>query len=160
MRLYDSFSDKEAEELPSPFSDTSNPNVLRAYSLGIVNGISDTEFGPDLFLTREQAAAMLGRVYSAAFAQEISFSENGEKFSDDSLISPWAKNAVYFMAEYGIIKGVDGGNFAPRYITEEDELSGYGSATREQAVIMLMIFFPFSLLIMLYRKPYKLRRIA
>src|SRR6056297_3084307 len=45
----------------NPFEDTNNTEIIKANQLGIVNGMSSTEFGPNLLITREQVAAMMMR---------------------------------------------------------------------------------------------------
>lgn len=110
----------------TPFLDVNENKDLsfieRAYHLGIVNGVSETEFNPDGEITRQEAAAMLMRVYkNYAEAEKIS----GEvKFSDDEEIASWAKEDVYSINSLGIMQGVGANSFAP--------LDGY---TVEQAII-------------------------
>ena len=55
-------------------------------------------------------------------------------FVDDSDISAWAKDSVYFMVANGIINGIGDNRFAPRNTTTEQEAQGYATATREQAL--------------------------
>lgn len=98
------------------------PFIERAYHIGIVNGISETEFDPNGNITRQEAAAMLMRVYKnyAEFEDDrIDF-----VFSDDGKISDWAKEDVYNINALGIMQGVGENIFAP--------LDGY---TVEQAII-------------------------
>ena len=40
------------------------------------------------------------------------------------------------MASNGIIKGMEGGTFQPRAVTEEQQIAGYAQATREQAILI------------------------
>lgn len=129
----------------SPFTDTDDKYVATAYGLGITAGTSADTFSPDALLNREQAAVMLTRVYKAfAFdgwrlENDSSYSlefEQTKEFADDSKISDWAKNSVYFMAENGIIKGVSETEFAPKNTTEEEEELGYANATREAAILL------------------------
>ena len=110
----------------TPFSDV-NENIdlgfiERAYHLGIVNGISETEFKPDGEITRQEAAAMLMRVYKNYTQME---KISGEfKFSDDKDIAEWAQEDVYSINSLGIMQGVGENIFDP--------LNGY---TVEQAII-------------------------
>lgn len=109
----------------TPFSDV-NENIdlgfiERAYHLGIVNGISETEFKPDGEITRQEAAAMLMRVYKNYAKTEQTAA--GFKFADDSDIADWAKEDVYSINSLGIMQGVGENTFAP--------LDGY---TVEQSV--------------------------
>lgn len=67
VKLYEAMSGQTAQvPAQNPFKDTDDPEVLKAYDLGIVAGISGDTFGGDELLTREQAAVMLANVYKAA----------------------------------------------------------------------------------------------
>lgn len=138
VKLYESLSQKTADEVAdNPFSDTQNPEILKAYALGITNGTTENTFSPASFLTREQASTMLSRAYQASFALEkLPDFEKPKAFSDDDLISSWAKDSVYFMAAKGVISGVSATHFAPKPATDEEAARGYGSATREQSLIL------------------------
>ncbi|MDO4563226.1 MAG: S-layer homology domain-containing protein [Clostridia bacterium] len=110
----------------TPFSDVNENKDLsfieRAYHLGIVNGISETEFNPDGEITRQEAAAMLMRVYKNYAETEKTSGE--VKFSDDKDIAEWAKEDVYSINSLGIMQGAGENIFEP--------LNGY---TVEQAII-------------------------
>ncbi len=138
VKVYENLSKTVAETSEeNPFADTENPEILKAYALGITNGMTDTTFAPEEKLTREQAAVMLARAYSKAMnIQELKAKDDTQKFADDEMISPWAKDSVYFMASNGIISGIEDNKFAPGYSTEEEENAGYGCATREQALLI------------------------
>lgn len=101
--------------------------IAIAYMLGITDGITDTTFSPYDNITREQLATMLYRVIKIAENEKTyGFDVNNvRKFYDDSEISDYAKESVYFMAEYGIVKGTDGACFAP-----------LDTATKEQSILM------------------------
>lgn len=145
VKLFESISGETAEPIKeNPFEDTGDEYVLKAYNLGITTGTSETLFSPDEPLNREQAAVMLSRVYKkVAFKEwtiekDADFSlefEQGEKFADDEYISDWAKESVYFMVANGVLKGVGENKFAPKNIKEEEIMSGYANASREQAII-------------------------
>lgn len=51
----------------NPFTDTTSKAVAQAYSLGIINGVSPTQFNPSGLLTREQGATMLARAVTTFF---------------------------------------------------------------------------------------------
>lgn len=122
----------------NPFLDISSNRfvneIVKASNLGITSGTSDTTFSPNALITREQMATMICRAYKKKLHSDWS-SENDyplkfgnvAKFSDDSKISAYASEAVYFMSSNGIITGIDdsGKTFAPQNI-----------ATREQALII------------------------
>jgi len=136
------------ETLPAvnnPFTDTNDVEVLKAYNTGITKGVSATEFNPDAFLNREQAATMLTRVFKRATIKGWTIEEDAQfvleyqkpaAFADDSKISDWAKDSVYFMVANHIINGVGDNKFAPQNSTSEEEATGYANATREQALII------------------------
>ena len=118
----------------NPFTDINEEYVLKAYNLGVTTGTSDTTFSPNDLLTREQAAAMLTRVYKKLsidgweIAKDAQFKleyTKGEKFADDAEVSDWAKDSVYFMSSKSIINGVGENKFAPK-----------NNASREQAIII------------------------
>lgn len=127
----------------NPFTDCSDLEVLKAYNLNVVVGVSQDEFAPDQLLEREQAAAMLTRVFKRATMPGWSYAEDAKfplrytqpaPFADDAQISNWARDSVYFMAANKIILGKDGNLFAPKNSTSAQEAQGYANATREQAL--------------------------
>jgi|LSQX01.3.fsa_nt_gb hypothetical protein len=131
VMLYEHLSGEKIKKTgESPFADIDDEYVTKAYNLGIVTGVGDGLFAPNEILTREQASTMLGRVYEKIYDAPLDI-EGVERFADDGSISPWAKNAVYFMAKSGILNGIGNNIFAPKY--EEGRGENYGRATREQA---------------------------
>ena len=100
----------------SAFEDVSSEQWYAGYintavEKGIVNGVSDTQFGVGKEITREDMAVMLYRAFGKdAFESGI----NDVVFADESEISDYAKEAVEAMAKSGIITGKDGGTFDPK----------------------------------------------
>lgn len=134
VKLYEALSGELAvETAENPFTDTEDSEVLKAYELGITSGVTVNSFEPDSLLSREQAATMLARVYTIYSGNEIT-SNSEMKFNDDADISRWAKDSVYFMAENGVITGMDNNVFAPRNVTPEQESAFYANSTREQSL--------------------------
>lgn len=118
---------------PCPFADVEERDplysaIVTAYTLGIINGVSETAFAPGDPVTREQTAAMLARTY-AALGKTIP-PAGGASFADDALISPYARDAVDFLAQQGIIGGVGGNRFDPQ-----------GGATVEQTLKIMVEMF-------------------
>ena len=64
----------------SPFTDvTANKGfITMAYDMGVVGGVGDGKFAPNSTATREQAAAILVRVYDRLMAESIEMDEIGE----------------------------------------------------------------------------------
>ncbi len=115
----------------NPFSDTTDEEVLKAYNIGVVNGINESTFEPNAFLTREQAATMLARVFKKkkfdgwTLENDAQFQLNyvaEADFSDSALISEWARDSVFFMAEKRIINGMDDGTFSPQETTTREQI--------------------------------------
>lgn len=146
VKAYELMANTEAlPAVNNPFTDTKDVEVLKAYNTGITTGISETEFEPNALLNREQAATMLTRVFKRATMKgwtietDAQFELDYNKpavFADDSKISEWAKDSVYFMAANNIISGIGDNKFAPQNTTTEEEATGYANATREQALII------------------------
>lgn len=134
VRLYEQLAQAPVDYWgENPFTDTSNYDVLRAYGLGIVNGMGDGTFAPDANLTREQAVTMLGRVFELVRTNAVSGGvllpqATVMTFSDHVKISDYAKNYVYFFAGQYIVEGMGDGTFAPK-----------NSMTREQAIKVAVV---------------------
>jgi hypothetical protein len=126
----------------NPFTDTTNQQILKAYSLGITTGTSSTTFSPKKLINREQCAAMLFRAIKA-IKPDGDYSTAGIKdFPDQKNISSYAVDATKYMSKAGIIKGdAQTGNFMPKATTSAEEASGYGMATREAAIMMTVRTF-------------------
>lgn len=87
------------------------PYVSAAYNAKLINGVSDKMFGTGQNITRQDLAVI---AYNAAKNAEIKFKDTDvAKFSDDSDIADYAKDAVYALKSQDVINGVDGRNFAP-----------------------------------------------
>ena len=90
------------------------PAVKWASENKIVNGIGSGMFAPNATITREQMCTMLIR-YIEKY-ENITLEQKYEKktFSDDSLISDWAKKSVYECQKGGLVNGVSATEFAPQ----------------------------------------------
>ena len=137
--LYEKVTGKTAEAAAvNPFNDTANPQILKAYRLGITSGTSVTAFSPKLLINREQCAAMLFRTIKA-IKPDGDFSTLGVKdFPDQKHISSWALEATKYMFKIGTISGNKEGEFMPKATSAAQEAAGYGMAAREQAIAMSM----------------------
>lgn len=94
-----------------------------AYNLSIIKGREEGVFDPDTFITREEAATMLLRVYFC-YGGGVKLgtkSEGVDAFSDKEMISSWADTAIRYMYQWDVMKGVSETEFDPR-----------GHYTREQ----------------------------
>ena len=95
--------------------------VIWAYHNGVVKGTSATTFTPDENITREQMVAMLWR-----YDGEKAASTNINGFTDAAAISDYARPAVAWAVENGIVNGMADGSFQPK-----------GTATRAQLAAIL-----------------------
>ena len=99
--------DIEIEEVENTFADVADmwykPYVLKAKSFGIVNGISDTEFGIGSNITRQDMAVMISRTIEK-LGIEVN-AENVDAFADNNMVSDYARDAVMFMKSIGLIEG-------------------------------------------------------
>lgn len=100
-------------------SETLYYDIQKAYSLGLINGVSATSFAPASSLTREQVSTILFRIYAKLGGKADT--SNANLFADDAGISTWAKDAVCFMASKGILNGVGNNNFAPKNNTQAQQ---------------------------------------
>ena len=110
----------------NPFTDVKSGQwytdaVIWAAHEGIVNGMTETTFAPNLKITREQIATILYR-YAGSPKTDGSLDE----FSDALTVSPYAIDAMTWAVEEGIINGMDG-KLAPK-----------DNATRAQIATLLM----------------------
>jgi hypothetical protein len=107
------------------FNDTAGhwaqDTVSTAAAHGIVSGYSDTTFGPNDPITREQMAVMIVKAAKLAEAQE------GKTFADGDKVSAWAKNAVATASEKNIISGYPDNTFRPQ-----------NNATRAEAATVII----------------------
>lgn len=140
VKLYEKTTSETVVPSTNPFTDTKNPEILKAYKVGITAGISDTMFAPNELTNREQVATMLSRTIRI-MAPNGDFSSTGAPtFTDADKISSWALEHVLYMAKQGIIKGSDG-KFMPKAVTTMETASGYATTTREQAIAMSLRTF-------------------
>lgn len=102
--------------------------VAWASANGIVNGVSETEFGPDANITREQMAAIIYR-YAKYKNADVSVGENTNilSYEDFDSISEYAIEPLQFVCGSGIINGTTATTLAPKE-----------NATRAQAAAIFM----------------------
>lgn len=93
------------------FTDTDDVCIGALSNAGIIAGRNDECFSPNDFLTREEAAAIIGRAFDLFGFKRLNKITN---FADKSNISPWAVSAVDSLCPYKIIIGTDNGNFLPK----------------------------------------------
>ena len=114
-----------AAESESAFTDLAadwyRASVAWGAETGVVQGFTDTEFGPNYPVTREQMCVLLCR-----FAEYLGLnigSAGAAAFSDAGDISAWAMDAIGVCAGNGLILGVGDNRFAPKDTAKRMEVS-------------------------------------
>ena len=101
-----------------PFEDV-NPDayyadaVAWAYSNGITMGTSARTFSPHDTLTREQMVAYLYR-YAQFVGCDVTVSGDLSGYTDADQVGGYARNAMIWACENGIIKGTSAGTLSPK----------------------------------------------
>lgn len=125
MKFYEALTGDTVQAASSnPFTDTTNSEVLKAYKLGIVKGITDDSFAPNQSIKREEIAVMLNRALEKALPNQASGQANSS-FVDKDKFSPWAIEAIQNLSRLGVVQGDSNNLFNPK-----------SNTTVEQACIM------------------------
>lgn len=127
VRLYETITGRTAPvpaEEENPFLDVSSlyePELMKAYGLGLMNGTSADRFSPNAPLTREQAATLISRL-AGILGKPLA--DQPASFADNRQISGWAAGAVGQVQGAGIMGDTGSGCFEPQ-----------GSFTGEQSIL-------------------------
>lgn len=84
--------------------------IMCAYEAGIINGISENEFGTGLYITRQDIAKIM---YETIKLCGYEITEQGNDFSDENAIADYSKEAVNKLRLAGIINGYENNEFRP-----------------------------------------------
>ncbi len=122
--MHEIITGKKASVGEATFPDTTDPYVLKAKNIGIVNGYPNGNFVPNNYISRQEIAKLFVLTLQKAGVELKT--EETFVFEDDSDIMSWAKPYVYIAYAEEIIKGVEKDKFAPN-----------AYSTREQALVML-----------------------
>ena len=113
----------QPDDLKTAFQDARN-HPLQLYintacAFGLVNGTSASTFTPDAPITRQEAAAMLARVYRN-YGGTVPEYGTENPFTDAGEIAGWAMADVQGITALQVMEGVGEGRFAPlEYYTRE-----------------------------------------
>jgi len=118
----DTILTEQGKSRTNPFTDTSDPDILAAYALGITNGTSATTFTPNGQFSREQAATMIMNTCRAIGVNVSNPPAFG--FADIKTASSWAVDGINFVGANKIMQGTGNNNFSPK-----------ATYTREQSII-------------------------
>ena len=122
VKLYRKVQPNASAAPAAAFSDCENESVCLAAALGIVTGYDDGTFRPYQSITRQEAAAMLDRLYTTLGGKASA--ANDKPYADDTQLGDWARSSVYAIREIGIMQGKENNRFRLK--------DGY---TQEQAVV-------------------------
>lgn len=128
--LYEKMTGTKAVAAANPFTDTNNPEILKAYNLKIVGGVGEGKFAPNNRVTRQEISAMLVRTLKAVMPNIDTKAEFKTRFQDEKDIATWALQDVKFMNANDIIKGTEINGIS--YILPK------GNTTREQAIALVL----------------------
>lgn len=148
LNLYETLTGQQVTvDMETPFTDTSSDDITKAYQLGITRGTSATTFDPYSYISRQDMASMLTRMYKKAHISgwtletdslyQLSY-DMPAKFRDDDQIASYAYDPVYFMCSMGILLGDTEGYFRPKAAADAETV---GYATREQAIIACVRYY-------------------
>ena len=118
---------------PVRFTDVSDgqwytEGVNWAAANDLVNGYGNSTFGPKDDITREQMAAILYR-YAQFKGYDCTVQGDLSRFADGGQTSDWARDAVVWAVDKGLLTGKGGGLLDPK-----------GTATRVEVATILMRF--------------------
>ena len=120
-----------AVEGTAPFTDVAEGRyfadaVVWAYQNGIAKGMTDTAFGPDSDITREQMATFLYR-FAEKNGVDMSQEAGLSGFEDAGKVSTFAKDAMAWAVANELIVGATAKTLQPK-----------GTATRAQVATVIM----------------------
>lgn len=120
-------SDMAGKSFSDVADDAWYSRYIRALSgAGYINGIDNDRFGVGENITRQDAAAILGRITN------LSVSDNMPAFADSQKISDYAAGYVAALLQKGIISGYDDGTFRPdMFITRAEAAKIIASLIRK-----------------------------
>lgn len=129
VNMYDTMYKGNVKMFDCPFTDCNDDFIVKAYSLGIVSGKSNTEFCPYDPITRQEMAKILVNTLEIA-GKDLKISdiksEKAYSYADFSAVDSWASLDFAKAVKYGLMSGVS-----------ETELNPHANATREQAVAIV-----------------------
>ena len=110
------------------FSDAGNTwytgSLAAAKQLGISQGIGDNKFAPDDEITREEMVVLLYNYLSLTEpALDPTLTDSSAAYSDEDLISPWAREGVLYATTQKWVSGKEGNTFDPLGTATRAELA-------------------------------------
>ena len=114
----------EAQEALKNFTDVPETNpyyaeIMKALELGIIQGVSETEFAPDYDITRQDMSVVVSNALKVA---SVKTEEGRLDFADKDSIAEYAQTSVRILSKMGIIKGKENNMFDPLANTTRAEV--------------------------------------
>lgn len=125
--LYDRLGGNQELEESNPFTDTTNPIVIKAYHAGIIEGVGNNLFAPEKNITRQELCVMIIRAMKQSgivFGADSAYTFQKD-YKDIDSVANWAYTQVRIMNDFKIMNGAG------------DYLLPLSPLTVEQAIIML-----------------------
>ncbi len=109
------------------------PYIYTAQKLGIINGISETQFGLGSSISRQDMAVMTVRILklTGVLSDDEDVSGSSAGFIDSASISSYAHISVGILADLGIIGGNPDGSFNPQGMLSRAESAKIASIARK-----------------------------
>ena len=111
-----------ADAVSSGFRDIPDSHYAAPYAAwarenGIMIGVGSNLFGVDSPLTRQEMAVTLARYIQSRMPADTAAETSPLTYTDSASIASWAKEGVAYCSDVGILKGEEGGKFAPEQTT-------------------------------------------
>lgn len=127
MKMFVKATGKTVSYSDTFFSDTENPEVLKAAELGIVTGNGYGQFKPNDYVTRQEICTMIYRAIKLLYPNSDTNIADVDRFGDQASIDEWGLEPMKFMYKKGILKGNGMGKIDP-----------LGNTSREVATILIL----------------------
>jgi hypothetical protein len=95
--------------------------VLIAADSGIIVGVGEGKFNPDMKITRQEMAVMLDRALKYKKVPVEINNDSLIKYTDSKQIADWAKDGVAAAVTSGLMGGRENDNFVPKSFTSKAE---------------------------------------
>jgi len=105
--------------------------ILKAYSLKIIDGYGNGTFKPDANITRQEVASLVYKLMKVLAFDDDTVIRPGTQYSDDIHISSWAKQAVDYCYQNNIMKGIG------KDQKGMDIIRPLGTTTLEEAILLM-----------------------
>ncbi len=139
--------------------DWARPYIEKMNLLGVVKGVTETTYGPDDSVTREQLITMLVRLMG--WESQATGKSLPSTFPKANSVAPWARGYVALAVEKGIVSGEDLENFRPADAATRSEVAvfavkaiGLGQEAESRKTFNASLSFTDGYLIELKARPY------